>query len=372
MSNTRDWKFTSYEKIEESSTRWQLDESAYRLLDKSTWVVTEKIHGANFCFVTDGEIIRCANRKKFLEPQESFFNYQVLLEKLKNNLKAAFLITQKKFTQERLPQISHLFIYGELFGGSYPHPDVKPDKTVQPIQTGIYYSPSIEFCAFDIAVTSNENSNNFSRTYLDYHQAIEILQAANIFYAKPLLISSFTDANNFPIEFTSTIPQQLNLPPLPEENQAEGIVIKPLKALYIETPKGKIRPIIKHKTSTFAEDKRFHQSVKWSDTRLYVSQDELEILRWEAFNLITENRLQNAISKIGYRNQTVNKKIREKSKSRELFNLVLQDVLEELAQKQPQLWQKRSSVQQQSIKLFIENEIQKLLKNYFQQESRRV
>ncbi|RUT07796.1 hypothetical protein DSM106972_020560 [Dulcicalothrix desertica PCC 7102] len=42
------WKYSSYEKISEGLNQLQLNESDYRLLKKVDWVVTEKIHGANF------------------------------------------------------------------------------------------------------------------------------------------------------------------------------------------------------------------------------------------------------------------------------------------------------------------------------------
>ncbi|GAX42451.1 hypothetical protein NIES4075_34520 [Tolypothrix sp. NIES-4075] len=350
------WNFTSYEKIDESFHRWQIDEAGHRLLEKIDWVVTEKIHGANFCFVTDGQVIRCANRKKFLDTNENFFDYQKLQSRLNDNIKRAFIITQSKH-----PQISRIFIYGELFGGSYPHPDVTPDLSVQPVQTGIYYSPTIEFCAFDIAF----ESDGATRTYLDYDKAIDILQSAGIFYAVPLFIGRYNEAIAFEINFSSTIPPLLNLPPLHDENKAEGIVIKPIKIIYIDTPKGKIRPVLKRKITEFSEEKRFHLAEKWSE-QSFIKQDDLEILQWSAFNLITENSLRNAISKIGYI------KPREKSRARELFNLVIEDVIEQLSENQELLLKEITQHDKNQLLAFIKAEMRKLLKNYFDKETRRV
>lgn len=58
--------------------------------------------------------------------------------------------------QADLWNLEKIFIYGELFGGEYPHPEVNPVSGVQAIQTGVYYSPRIEYCAFDIAVVENQ------------------------------------------------------------------------------------------------------------------------------------------------------------------------------------------------------------------------
>ena len=54
--------WVTYEKIAESTDQWHLDETHYRILEKTRWVVTEKIHGAHFCIVADGSIIAGASR----------------------------------------------------------------------------------------------------------------------------------------------------------------------------------------------------------------------------------------------------------------------------------------------------------------------
>ena len=50
--------FRSYDKIPESARRWTDDEAALRRLHRLKWVATEKIHGANFCFLLDGDGVR--------------------------------------------------------------------------------------------------------------------------------------------------------------------------------------------------------------------------------------------------------------------------------------------------------------------------
>lgn len=68
----------------------------------------------------------------------------------------------------------------------------------------------------------------------------------------------------------------LNLPPLQKVNKAEGIVIKPIKSIYIETRKGKIRPIIKNKIPEFAEDSRYHQAQKWTYRNTVIRNKKIE------------------------------------------------------------------------------------------------
>src|SRR5690606_29169553 len=61
---------TSYEKIVERPEQWALEDRGYRALKKSPWVVTEKIHGANFALLSDGQTVRCAKRKAMLAEGE--------------------------------------------------------------------------------------------------------------------------------------------------------------------------------------------------------------------------------------------------------------------------------------------------------------
>jgi Rnl2 family RNA ligase len=348
--------WNSYEKIAESLDQLQLDEAHYRMLEKIPWVVTEKIHGAHFCIVTDGRTISGASRKHLLAAGETFFEYQRVLQRLEQRVYQLFQLTSRVY-----PQLGWLSLYGELYGGCYPHPDISPVAGLQPIQTGIYYTPDLEFCAFDLAISGSQ----LAHTYLDYDQSMALLQHADLPYALPLLIGSYQEALNFPIEFTSTIPALSGLPPLPQENKAEGVVLKPLKALIISTTKGPVRPVFKRKIAAFAEDKRFHQAQKWSLPPV-ASYGTLALLTWEAFNQLTENRLRSAISKIGYRNS------REPSQSHRLFQLFIADVLEELETNQPDLFATLTAPEKLQLLGTIQEESRKLLKHFFQQETRRM
>jgi hypothetical protein len=190
------------------------------------------------------------------------------------------------------------------------------------------------------------------------------LQRTGLLYAPPLLIGSYQEAFGYPVEFPSTIPALLGLPSLAQDNKAEGIVIKTLRA--IPTDKGSIRPMLKRKVSAFAEDKRFHQAQKWSLPSSLQHAGNLSLLKWEAFNQLTENRLRSAISKIGYRG------FRAPSKSRHLFQLFIADILEQLETNQPALLATLSQAERVQLIDFIQEEARSFLKHFFQQETRRV
>jgi Rnl2 family RNA ligase len=256
------------------------------LLKKVDWVVTEKIHGANFGIITDGVKVEFAKRKELLEPGEDFFGYLHKKAQLEVHAKEIFTLLQAK-----IPNLQRVTIYGELFGGEYPHPDVAAVEGRQAVQTGVYYSPNIEYCAFDIAV-----SGDFGSQYLDYDITLQVLRDVGMMRAEPLFIGKFEQVFNYKIEFESTIPQILKLPALHEANKAEGVVIKPVKSIYIETKKGRVRPIIKNKIPEFAEDNRFHQAQKWD----YQQQLDVELLiSQQILKFLTLNRFKNIISKVG-------------------------------------------------------------------------
>ncbi|GHO42175.1 RNA ligase family protein [Ktedonospora formicarum] len=345
-----------YEKMAESTNQWHLDEAHHHILEKTRWVVMEKIHGAHFCIVTNGSIIAGASRKHLLASGENFFEYQRVLKRLEPQISQLFSLARHLY-----PQLTSLSIYGELFGGAYPHPEISPVPGLQPIQTGIYYTPDIEFCAFDLAISDLQQSS-----YLDYDQARMLLQSAGVLSVSPLLIGSYQEALHYPIEFSSTIPALFGLPPLQQENQAEGVVIKPVKALVFSTSKGPLRPIFKRKIAAFAEDKRFHQAQKWTLPPFTPGPDKLDQLKWEASYQVTENRLLSAISKIGYRGP------HEPSRSRQLFHLLVADVLEQLALHQPNLLADLAKAEQQELLTSIQKEVRELVKQFFQKETRRV
>ncbi len=88
---------------------------------------------------------------------------------------------------------------------------------------------------------------------MDYDKAVDIFKESKLFYAEPVFIGSYDECINYPNKFQTSIPAKLGLPPLPAENFAEGVVIKPLKTLYINSKKGnKIRQeIINFKEKKF-------------------------------------------------------------------------------------------------------------------------
>ncbi|MDJ1497981.1 RNA ligase family protein [Cytophagaceae bacterium DM2B3-1] len=282
--------FTSYEKIEEGLLNRGLTQEHYRQIQKAEWVVTEKLHGANFCVVLTAQEIQYAKRKEILLPEDDFFGYQDLVEKLEGKFLEIQDLLQKKGL---LKAEETALLYGELCGGGYPHPDIEPNPLVDLVQSGIYYSPNIEFCIFDIAI-QNETSD-VAKKYLDYDTMASLCNQVGLIYAEALLIGSYEEALHFDIHFESRLPAKLNLPRLPFPNLAEGVVIKPRVSLVLTTPKEIFRPVLKMKIQEFSEV-QFHQSEKWN---AFEPKGKTTRLIRDILRLINANRVSNAVSKIG-------------------------------------------------------------------------
>lgn len=117
-----------------------------------------------------------------------------------------------------------VLIYGEYFGGWYPHDDVRQSGpgAGAPVQKGIVaYAPKHHFFAFDLCVDG---------TYWDFDEAVDLLERAGFpLVAKPLVRGSFEDCMNFEVEsLRTTLPGLLGLPLCEPFCIAEGLIVKPV------------------------------------------------------------------------------------------------------------------------------------------------
>lgn len=341
--------FSPYEKIAESlAAALGDDEAAHRAASKVEWIVTEKIHGANFCFIIDETSTLCAKRKGYLDPEEDFFGHRGVLSRLAGPLRELFLCVKRKDARARI-----VYVYGELYGGGYPHPDVPAVPYVSPVQTGVWYSPRIEFCAFDIAVLRDSAEG---RLYLHQEDALALADEAKVPFVRPLFRGSYEDAFAFPLGFETTLPALLGLPSLGPSNKAEGVVLKPAQNLVVPRRAGVLRPIVKRKIAEFAEDARFHQAEKW--TRTEAPSGALDVLRYEVSQLVNENRLHAAISKVG--------PTRPEDKTRLLavLSLVREDLDAELASRHGAMLAALGPRDAAELSAYVDGEARALLELY--------
>lgn len=304
--------FTPYERVREEARQWQADEASTRRLDSVPWCVTEKIHGANLCLLTDGQTLRVARRKALLQPHERFFDYQRVIERLgdaPHRLHAALAARMGWAAGQGVA-----LIYGELFGGHYPHPDVAPVPGVAPVQTGVWYAPDVRFWAFDVAISVD----GAAPRYLSVEDAVALCDDARLPTVPIQRVCTYAEALAAPFRFDTEVPARLRLPPLDGPNLAEGIVIKPWRHIELSGAAGVVRPALKLKPPEFAEA-RFHQATAWGTPATL----DLSVLEWALLGRLTPARVDAALSKLGDPAQ-----VTDADWAREVIEDVWQDVAE--------------------------------------------
>jgi Rnl2 family RNA ligase len=216
------------------------------------WVALEKVHGANFGLNvarTDPERVVPQRRNASLGGDESFFGVgkSGLLATLKAATRALFALPELAAAQE-------LTVFGELFGAN--------------VQTDIFYSPTLQFVAFDICVDG--------ATMLAYDVMRALCTRVGLACVAPLKTAPLAEmAAAFDIERLASV---FNV-----QATAEGVVLRPLSEPY--TISQKARRIFKLKRAAFCE-KRVKKA--GADTSLVE----------EALDYVTPGRLMTTRSKL--------------------------------------------------------------------------
>ena len=273
--------FKKYSSIENSFDEAYMEKVRNHTSVGTRFVVQEKVHGSNCSFLCDGEQIQFAKRTAVVAEGEDFYQWQELVGRYRERIFKVYQILK-----ERFPALLSIIVYGELFGGAYPHKDVGRIGAMSAIQKGVYYCPGHDFYGFDIYVYLPEKA-----FYLDVDIVNRIFAEAEFLYAETLFEGTLDECLAQPNAFQSTLYQHFGLPKI-EDNICEGIVIRPKEPLYI--PNG-ARIIIKSKNARFAEKK----AVKHAPKVPRAIADEVAELFTLAEGYFTASRLDNVKSHIG-------------------------------------------------------------------------
>jgi Rnl2 family RNA ligase len=273
-------KHIQYSSIENTYREQFLDLIKEDGKDGGEWVVTEKVHGGQLSIYYDGSEIKASTRTAFLTDDIDFFNWQKVLADNQDKVKKLYEILKTKNKD-----IGEIIVYGELFGGSYPHPEVPKVKTAKRLQKGVHYHPDNLFYVFDIRVDGR---------YLNVDECNELFEKVGLFYARTIFRGTMAECLKHPNQFPSRISQWLGLPPI-EDNVAEGIVIKPVEPDFVAIGE---RVILKSKNEKFEERKAIKKRPIIQKEEIPLGETGEKLLQ-ELESLVTENRLQNVLSKRG-------------------------------------------------------------------------
>ncbi|WP_437757024.1 RNA ligase family protein [Sorangium sp. So ce1389] len=241
--------------------------------DAPTWVALEKIHGAQLVIGVDAGGVRFGKRKEWLRHEDPFFGWQLLRASLRDAARAAFAAVGAE----------RLVLYGELFGGGYPHPDV-PAGGMTPVQTGVWYAPDLRWAPFELrAIGGGEDA------FLSWSEAAAVAAAAGLMTPPLLARGRKAEIAALSERFPSRVASALGLPPLGPENLAEGLVAKP----DVRMPAAAYMAL-KRKIAEMRED-RFDESAPWDPERPV---DLPALIGWGE-RLANGPRVASAASKVG-------------------------------------------------------------------------
>jgi Rnl2 family RNA ligase len=260
------------------------------------WILTEKIHGANFSAICDGNTITWARRSGIIDKDEKFYNCDRVTREYTSSIFQIFKEVKKYF----IIPIEHIQVYGELFGGIYPHKDIHEiDDIVHPIQKSIFYHPDIKFMAFDIRINNDR--------FLNYELMFEIVNRTRIIPISIIKQGTFDELIKVSPVFESKIGPYFGLPKI-VDNFAEGYV---LRTLTEHTRADGKRAMIKMKNPTYG-DRKIHP--KYSNPDIEIDQHARD--RILMYN--TTARIMGVISKLREVDRTNRLKI---------IGLTIQDII---------------------------------------------
>lgn len=274
--------FTKYSSISNISIKELEKVLKSEYVDKK-WYVTEKIHGSNLSIVVDRNEEKIAKRTSIIGNTDNFFNVSKKEDILKSYGRKIFEEIKNTITDI---DVNYISIFGEWYGGYYPHKDVTPIPGIKRIQKGIAYSNDIHFTPFDILV-NGEIFLNKEETFNLFHN---IGQDNDIILLDILFEGTLKECFNYDINFNSTIPSKTGMPEL-EPNLVEGIVIKYSGRREKKTLENKS---FKKKNQKFSE----RQKVKKHNPTKELKPEELQYIDF-CKSCVTMNRVQNVISKMG-------------------------------------------------------------------------
>lgn len=283
-------KFTKFPSLENTYREKQIHLAETLGCNDQDYLVTEKVHGANFSFWVSsddtGEVkIYCAKRSGFIGKDEKFFDYKSVLEKYRESIVNLFT------TLNTTSCVEEVIIYGELYGGN--------------IQSGMCYKKEQDFIAFDLVVDG---------LVINKVEAINLIKGFGLPYAPIIgVYSCLNEALEVGESFESKL-ISVDFDGTEEQKESEGVVIEPCVPRWF--PSGS-RVYFKKKTKRFLE--KGGNKIKKTQQPL---PEDLKIVLEESFKYINEARFNNVKSKVG------EVSIKDIGK---MSGLMTQDILEDMS-----------------------------------------
>lgn len=342
------FSFSKYSKIKNGYQKEFIQKIQDIGMANQQYVVEEKVNGANLSLWITMSGLRVAKRTAFLTPDEKFFNYQTVVAKCQERAKQLFILSQDWAKDQDIGTIYLVVVYGEIFGGYYPHPDVPSVPEAKRVAKGVAYSAENGYYAFDIRLTATDGDHY----YPDIYTRNQLLKEAGFFHPQPLFTGTLAECLAYPTAFESLIPQQLGLPPI-KGNFCEGVVIKPVKTSFL--PNGS-RIILKNKNEKFQEKGKVKKRSDGSSQPLPAHLQKFVDITSQ---YITKVRYENLVSKYGqFSTQEFGK----------LLGLYVKDLLEDFIEEHGEAFNALPKNERRQITRKLNKELPKFLRNCLEEE----
>lgn len=277
--------FFKYPSIE---NHYNISKVKFTDVEGTQWVVTEKLHGANYALYTNGKEVRAAKRSGFVGRDENFYNHQLVYDKFQSKVLDLFELLNES-SDKKLEIVA---VHGELFGGNSMKDHVSKFK---PIQKGVFYTTGIEFLGFDVSVIDEDDRHHM----LNFDGRVSSFRSVGIPHAPVLYIGSLDECVNFCERnktMNSLVPFLYGFGATPEDeisNVVEGFVLKPTETVFDVYG----HPVaFKYKTEHFLEKSRDAAGKRSKATGLSSKNQKI----YESvMDYINDNRIESYQSKVG-------------------------------------------------------------------------
>ena len=271
--STSNTEVSKYDSIKEIRTPY--GRKICRTYSDSPVVVTEKIHGANFSIYggINNKPVFC-KRSGPIADEEDFYGFWSIRDRLSGYVMKLLTLLIK--TGLLTSETDRFQVFGELFGGLYPG----MKAPLKHIQKGVYYTPHLEFMAFDLQVNGK---------YLPFSTMFDLVTKAG-YRTVPVINRSISLKEAIKIDISqinSRVPEVLGFDPL-ESNIIEGVVIR------VNDDESGNRYLIKYKNEQFAE----RSPRKKMPEIIGMEKESLQVLE-TLTTYICENRYDTLVSKYG-------------------------------------------------------------------------
>jgi Rnl2 family RNA ligase len=256
------------------------------------WAVQVKIDGGNLQVAIDRDdniLIGC--RSCELGEGASFYAYKEALEH------DHIIDKIKSFNAAYKEMVAHpyqLVFFGELCGGKYAHKDVKPVPNQKAVQKRISYAPFEAWICYDIFVrnyTGDGSPWKRDETFLAPDTVETICREHDIPFVSNLAVVTLDEALAFDTRINDTTGNRLWNLPVIEDNEIEGVVIKPM--LPYKMPSGQW-PFLKIKNEKFKERMKHHE--KKPDDWVPTVSDQVWLNSYTEY--MTDSRMCSVMSKL--------------------------------------------------------------------------